>query len=345
MARKPLLDSPWDAVDRSTALPRYGSYRGTLRHVDLTPLVADRFERLARHKRWVWGMVSTKDHAFAFAVVDLGYATSTFGFAWSEGGGMLVDRAMLGAPGLGAVRRDEVDRVRAGFRSVPLLGRLAGRARVSVREPVGSERIEVEVSLPDLVVSGQADLSRGPSPMTAIAPIQRGLVNVTEKRVLAPFTGAALVNGRRIPLGEREDAFFGWDVTDGILARKTRWKWAFAQGRLEDGAPFAFNLVEGFVGAPECTLWIDGRPVPIEEARFDFDPAAPLAPWKVQSGCGAVQLEVAPTALHQDAQDLRVIRSRFVQAIGMGRGVITREGSARRFDRVIAVVEDQDMVW
>lgn len=341
MAREPFEDVPWDAVDRATVSPRYGSYRGALRHVDLAPLVPDRLERLAQHKRWIWAMVSTKELAIAFAVVDLGYASSAFGFAWSPSEGMLVDRALLGAPGFGTVRRDGVDRVRARFRGLPLVG--AGR--VSVGEPVGGERIEVELALPDLVLSGRADLRGAPPPMTAIAPIPGGLVNVTEKRVRAPFTGAALVHGRRVSFGDGDDASFGWDVTDGILARHTRWKWAFAEGRLEDGTPFGLNLVQEFAGAPECTLWLDGELVPVEEGRFRFDPAAPLGPWVVESGCGTVRLEVTPSAMHRDQQDLRLLRSKFVQAIGLGRGVIRHAGRERRFERVVSVVEDQDMLW
>lgn len=340
MARAPLTDAPWDAVDRVTGLPRYGSYRGALRQVDLSRLSPSRLERLAHHKRWVWGMVSTDTLAVTFAVVDLGYATSTFGYVWSAAEGMLVDRAVLGVPGLGSVRRDDVDRVRARFRAPPF----GARASVSVREPTFGDRIEVQVKLDGLTLSGQADL-RGPSPMTAIAKVDGGIVNVTEKRVLAPFVGAALVNGRRIPLGEAERAVLGWDVTDGLLPRATRWKWAFAQGRLMDGGRFALNLVEGFVGAPECTLWIDDVVVPLDEGRFVFDPAAPLGPWRVVSACGGVELEVTPTAMHRDQQDLKVIRSRFVQAIGLGRGVVRHGGKERRFVDVVAVVEDQDMKW
>lgn len=333
-----LADAPWDAVDRVTGLPRHGSYRGALRAVDLTRLSPDRLERLSRHKRWIWAAITTDELVIAIAVVDLGYATSTFGYAWSKTEGMLTDTAQIGLPGLASVRRDGVDRVRAEFRSPPLLP----RHQVRIAEAVGGTRIELDVALPHLVLTGFADHLAGPSPMTAIAPLAGGILNVTEKRVLAPFYGSALIHGRRFDL---EGARFGWDVTEGLLARATRWKWAFCQGRTEEGLPFAFNLVEGFVGEPECTVWIDGVLVPTGEGRFVHTEGAPLEPWKVSTTCGTLSFEVTPTAQHADQQNLGLIRSRFFQALGLGRGTITHGGRTHRFEATPILVEDQDMLW
>jgi hypothetical protein len=336
--RKPLRDVPWEAIDRVTGLPRHGSYRGALRAVELEAMAPDRIERLTRHKRWIWATVSTREFVLAFAVVDLGYATSMFGYAWSASEGMLIDTAQLGLPGLASVRRDGVDRVRARFRSAPL----APRARIAIAEPVGGQRIEVSVSLPSLELTGFADLRSGPPPMTAIAPVAGGILNVTEKRVLAPFLGSALVRGRRFLL---DGADFGWDVTEGLLARRTRWKWAFIQGRTTEGVSFALNLVEGFVGEPECTLWLDGQVIPVGEGRFEHTEGEPLRPWKVKTTCGTVAFEVTPTAQHADQQDLRVIKSRFFQALGLGSGVLSHEGRTHRFEATPIIVEDQDMLW
>lgn len=338
-----LSDVPWDAIDRTTGLPRHGSYRGSLRAVDLTRLSPDPLERLARHKRWVWATVTTRELVIAFAVVDLGYAASTFGYAWSATEGMLVDVAQLGLPMLSRVRRTATDRVHAKYASPPL----APKARVEVREPTGGERIEVDVSLPRLSLHGVASFGGGPVPMTAIAPLagrEGGLLNTTEKRVLAPFAGSAMVNGRRFDL-EPGDAHFGWDVTEGLLGRTTRWKWAFAQGRTVEGTPFALNLVEGFVGEPECTLWIDGRVVPVGEGRFVHDESDPLRPWQGTSTDSAIDFHVTPTAMHSDRQDLKLIKSRFVQALGLGSGVVRAEGKEHRFEGVPIIVEDQDMLW
>lgn len=336
--REPLLDVPWDAVDRATQKARVGSYRGSLRAVDLRALSPDPIERLSRYKRWIWATVTKGDLVIAFAVVDLGYATSTFGYAWSATDGMLCDAAQVGLPGLASVRRDGVDRVRAVFRSPPLLP----RARITLREPAGSRRIETSVVLPGLSVEGFADLDRGPSPMTAIAPLPGGIVNVTEKRVLAPFFGSALVNGRRIEL---DGAHFGWDVTEGLLARATRWRWAFAQGRTTSGLPFALNLVQGFVGEPECTVWLDGKVYPVGEGRFEHTVGEPLEPWRVTTTDGALELSVTPTAMHRDQQNLAVIKSSFFQALGLGSGVLRVDGAEHVFEGTPIIVEDQDMLW
>ena len=52
------------------------------------------------------------------------------------------------------------------------------------------------------------------------------------------------------------------DESAGYHARRTTWRWSAGIGRARDGAPVAWNLVDGVHDAPrasERTVWVDGR--------------------------------------------------------------------------------------
>lgn len=329
-----LTEAPATAVDLATRTPRFGTYRGTIARVELGPLAPDRVERLARHKRWVWVAITRPDLCVVAAVVDLGYVASAFTYVWTGGTELLFDSSHLAAPGFGTVRRTEEHRFLAQLHT-PM-------ARFRVEERAGTGRVEIRASTRGLELRASGDARRGGTPITVVAPIERGVVNVTEKHVRIPVTGSLLAHGRAIDLDGCE---LGYDLTDGLLARKTRWNWAFFGGASVEGPHVALNLVEGFVGAPECCVWIDGAPHLVGEGRFTFDKERPRAPWTLTSTDGAVDLRFAPAAVHEEAQDLKVVRSKFIQPVGRFSGTLTVHSKTLRVEGIPGVVEDQDVVW
>lgn len=335
-----LSDPPREVVDRATLLPRYGSYRGQIPRIELGALARDRFERLATEKRWIYVALTSDEWFVGAAIVDLGYAANAFAFACSRTTGMAVDRSLIGVPGLSRVRQTAVHRLRASFRHP------SGRARIEQRD--GDPTIELAFELPELGIHARLDTRSAPAAITAVAPIERGIVNTTEKRALLPVSGAMLVRGKRVEL---EGALGGYDFTHGLLARRTRWNWAYLQGRATSGEKVGLNLVQGFVGEPECALWVDGELFPLAEGRFAYDAARPLAPWKVTTEDGAVDLEMDPLGMHAERTDLRIVRSRFVQPVGVYRGTIRvpatagHEARTLTLEHALGVTEDQDVVW
>lgn len=335
-----LAEIPRQVIDPRTQAPAWGSYRGAFRRTELASLVRDPLERLATEKRWVWGAVATERALVAWAIVDLGYASSAFAFAWDRERGMIVDRSMMGVPRLCRVRQSASARIDARF--VHPRGSLRMRARD------GDPAIEVAIELRELALHATLEERGAPPSLTAVAPVPGGVVSTTEKRALMPVRGSALIAGRRVSL---DDAVGGYDLTHGLLARRTRWNWAFLMGRARPsrpgqcGEPVALNLVQGFVGAPECAVWIGGEPVLVAEGRFDFAPDAPEGPWRVRSADGAVDLAFAPGGVHAEHRDLGLVRARFVQPVGTFDGTIQVAGRTLVLDRVPGVVEDQDVVW
>jgi hypothetical protein len=185
-----------------------------------------------------------------------------------------------------------------------------------------------------------------PPPIGAIAALPappRGLFNATEKGVLMPAVGEVIAGGRHYDL---EGGLGGYDFTSGMLQRHTAWRWAFALGRARGAERVALNLVQGFVGEPECGVWIDGELFPVSEGRIDYTEGQPLAPWTVRTRLGEVDLRFEPGDVHAEAHDFKVVASKFLQPAGSYSGTIRLPGREPiALDRVLGVVEDQDVVW
>lgn len=337
--------APREPIDPSSLEPRYGTYRGVLSHHDLAPLRGSLRDRVFREKRWIYVALVRRPWTIACAIVDLGYAQTLFGFACHEARGLVADlRSTPGLPGLSGVRRDGVWRIDARLRS-PL-------ARATIREARGRETLELEVSSRALDLRATLDVGAGAPGLTAIAPIRGGRVNVTEKRALAPIRGSARVGDTHVEL---DGGYGGVDLTVGLLARETRWNWAFFMGETTSGEPIAMNLVEGFVGAPECGLFGASRVDRLAEGRFELpgraDTQSPnerarvLAPWRIRTSDEACDLVFTPIGVHDESLDLGVLRSRFVQPIGTFSGTVRRGGTTLRLLDVPGVVEDQDVRW
>ncbi len=342
------LPAPSSVVDPRSGRARHGTYRGTVDDVDLAALrgSAGRFSRVLREKRWVYATIVRAPWMFSVVVVDLGYAQTAFGFAFHEERGLVADvRSIPGVPRVSRVRQDAVHRIDAKLRGPG--------ARVDIRERRGERVLTLHATLPGLELRASLDLTKAAPPLTAIAPVRGGVIDVTEKQALAHVRGAALVAGERVDL---DGGLGGFDFTVGLLARETRWNWAFLMGATESGEPIALNLVEGFVGAPECALFGSDGLHALSEGRFELPPAARagesfgdrarhLAPWRVRTAAGECDLTFTPRAVHDEALDLGLVRSRFVQPIGSFRGTIRRGDETLRIAHAMGVVEDQDVRW
>jgi hypothetical protein len=114
--------APPHAVDPRSGRARHGTYRGTVGSADLGSLAPSLLARTFREKRWVYATFVRAPWMISIAIVDLGYAQTTFAFAFHEERGLVTDLpSMPGVPRLSRVRQDGVHRIDAA-----LLGR--GRA-------------------------------------------------------------------------------------------------------------------------------------------------------------------------------------------------------------------------
>ena len=351
--RDALLPAAPTSVATTQGEPRFGTYQGELPEVDLPKLLGRwapaRATRLLKRKRWHYTFAATPEVAALFAVVDLGYSASAFAVAIDlKERRPLCDVSFLGAPGPMVALGDKPGAgLSASFRT--LGGKLA------IRRGEEDERYQVEVdvsrvrtgSLNTFQWAGELLVAGGPPALTVIAPVEGdGLVNVTMKRNGLLSFGSLEAGGKRFRL---DGGVGGIDYTQGYLARHTAWRWAFAAGRLADGTPVGLNLVEGFnesnAEANENALWLGDRLYPLARARFEYDAKDLLAPWRMTTVDGAVDLRFQPIHVHREERNLRLIVSHFAQPVGFFEGTVKVGSRTLQLSQVPGVSEDQDMLW
>lgn len=342
------LEAPPSSVldPRSHALIP-GSFRGGLPPaVDLgaldvggLPIVGGPLFRVVHEKRWIYAAVSAGDLFLGAAIVKLGYAANAFVFAFDRASGrMLADVSLVGPAFFAAVNDAPSEGASAHFTS-PF-----PRASITWQRGCGEGAFTLAVRAGEVAIDARLATMGGPPPIGAVTGLgSKGLVNATEKGALLAVTGEARIAGRTVSL---DGGLGGYDYTHGYLARHTAWNWAFLLGRAASGERVGLNLVQGFVGEPECALWIDDALHPLAEGRFTFDPKRPLAPWQIRTADESVDLRFEPGGIHQEHKDLGVVTSRFIQPVGCFSGTIRVPGRAPLvLDRALGVVEDQDVLW
>jgi hypothetical protein len=286
----------------------------------------------------VYVAIASEEVFVAVAIARFGYAATCFGYVLDATSmRMIATASVLGPPMACRVADRMTARSLASFE-------FAG-VKAGFESAAGWPSYFIDVDLRELRLRAGLDAADAPPAMTAIArvgPARHGLVNTTEKRALLSARGELEVGHRRFDL---DGALGGYDYTHGLLARHTVWRWAFAMGRARTGERVAFNLVQGFVGEPECTAWIDGQVFPLREGRFSFDAESPLSEWRVTTADGAVDLRFTPGGMHSEAKNLGVVSSRFVQPAGSYRGTLRAGGRELELEGVLGVTEDQEVTW
>jgi hypothetical protein len=325
-----LSPAPRAFVDPATGAPAFGSYTGPLPPIDLGGIAL--VDRALRRKKWFYVAVASDEVWVSLAIVRMGYATSAFAFVFDvPARRMLVDRTVLGPPRAAEIVDDP--------HASGMVARFAfGRSKLALERRGTS--CELTVRLADVAIDVFFDESTAPPSVAAIAQLGPDLVSATEKRALAKVRGSVVAAGRRISL---DGGMAGYDYTHGLMPRNTRWKWAFAMGRAKDGAPIAFNVVQGFVGEDECAAFRSDRVFPIREPRIDFDVDHPERPWRLVAN--GVDLTFDVGAVHEQRTNIVLVRSRFLQPVGTFSGTLTIGDRAVELDGVPGVVEDQDVLW
>lgn len=341
-----------NAVVDSKGAPRFGTYRGELPMIALDRLSGE-FEpawwkKKIRRKRWKYVLAVTDEVLMGQAIVDGQYFSNAFYYVvdlYQEE--MIARGSFVGIPGVqGDVNDHPGSQHRARFTSGGvdlLIQRGEEGGPYHWQSQIGAARL---MQPGGLVMDAEIDPRRGAPALTAIAPVSKGgVVNITQKWAGLPLKGDLRVGSRSYRL---DQGLGGLDYSQGILARRTAWKWAMALGYLSDGRRVGINIVAGFNDdhptANENGLWIEDRLIPLGRARFDYDLEDPSLPWSVQTLDKNLELYFQPYYVHREDKNLGVITSHFIQPAGRFEGRLKLDGEIHDLF-LSGVTEDQDVYW
>ncbi|MFG6433381.1 DUF2804 domain-containing protein [Roseateles sp. LYH14W] len=308
--------------------PAHGRYAGRIARMDwsaLDPRPGWLWRRL-HHKRWHYVGLGNAAVFIGVAIVDVGWASSAFAYLFDrESRRLLADWRQDGLPGLQAHVGD-----------APLAGAHAWfrgpGARLSLRHEAG-DRLHLNVTTSALRVKAELDLAAMAPPLLAIGPIAGGLAHATQKTSALPVRGWAEAGGRSFDL---DTAWAAVDASNGLLARDTAWRWASAHR-----PGIGFNLQQGYFGGQENVLWLDGQPIALGAAQFDFDATRPLSPWRVATDDGLLDLVFTPEGARDADKHLGFAASRYVQPIGCFNGMV----NGKAVTDLLGVTEDHRSRW
>jgi hypothetical protein len=327
-----LAPAPRAPVDAS-GQPAFGAYAGECAEISWArldgPYARNALWRLLHLKRWHYVSLAGPDLCAALLVADVGYAANAFLYLFDRKERLLLaDRSFLGIPGLMA---EVAAHAGPGART-----RWNG-AGAEITFDRGANGWTLLARAPgDFAVEASLALPAAPT-LCAVARIEGGVANCTHKTLCLPAQGEVRVGGRRFDL----DGHFGaLDHTSGLLARDTSWRWASAtRGDL------GVNLVQGFNGAVENAVWLDGRVYPVGAAEISYDVAAPQDSWRIRTVDGAVDLTFRPEGERRKDVDLYVARSRYLQGIGAMSGRLRVGGREVQVTDLCGVTEDHSARW
>lgn len=328
----PLPAAPIRLLD-DEGRPRFGRFAGQAGPIDwralAPPFARGRWWRRFHHKRWHYVALCTDRVFCAVAIVDLGWTSTAFAYAFDRtDGAMLADVSRDGLPGLSARLADHAG-ASSRFRT------RRSRIAIDVRAD-GSHRLALHDDGLDI------DAEFGPAPLPlllAVGPVAQGAVHATQKSSGMPLRGTLRAAGKTYGL---DGGVASLDYSNGLLARDTAWRWASAH-TLDMG----FNLQAGYFGDNENALWLDGALHALGPARFDFDAADPLSPWRVSTDDGLLDLRFTPAGARRGDKNLLVAASRYVQPIGTFSGWVRSapDGPKRAVTRMAGVTEDHASRW
>lgn len=301
---------------------------------------ARRLQRAIALKRWHFIGIATDRLYLSAAVVDGGYAGSAFVCLVDlESGTTLKNLSFLGIPRLSLQVNDKAGAgARASFRQ---LG-----ASIELWRSEQSSKYHLAIKAGDLEVEAGFDVASAPPPLMVQGLPQNELMAVTQKTNLMPTLGCIRLSSKRFNL---EGGFASLDYSSGYFPRVTEWRWGFAQGRLPDGTPVGFNLADGnnLGGQNENGLWIGDQLFCLDRAEFFFDRKNVVAPWRLKTVDGLVDLSFAAKGVHREDRNLFIVKSRFAQVLGRYSGTIRHPETGQIYElkTLPGVAEDQSVKW
>lgn len=326
-----LAAAPARIIDErgQVAMGRFAGRTGPIDWAQLAPpLRRSAWWRHFHHKRWHYVALAGDELFCAVAIVDLGWTSTAFAYAFDRRVGKVVaSLSQDGVPGLSARLADCVDgNSQFRFPGTRIDIRATGDGGHSLA--LRCRQFEIDASL-----------RAGAPLLLAVGAVDGGAVHATQKSPGCALSGSVRIGARHASL---DGGVASFDYSNGLLARDTSWRWACAHG-----PSLGFNLQAGYFGANENALWLDGELIALGAASFALRQDDPLAPWHIHTDDGLLDLHFQPEGARRQDRKLIVAASRYVQPIGTFSGLVKahRDAPGRPVRALVGVTEEHQSRW
>lgn len=324
--------------------PHYGIFSGApeqinWRDFDFRSPMGRRRGALAKWRRYhqfqYFGLVSD-ELIGGCALADISLLTVGFVYLFQPSTGRMIERQFKRPLGLGTAFSTQPNAGVCELRSGANLLRLdnQGATKSLLVELDDGTRIEASFSEEQF------------QPMCICTP------TAVDGWVYAQKVAGVRCQGRvQSALGDYElaaiDAFAHHDWSAGYMRPETNWNWACLSGPV-GATRVGLNLSCGVneTSFSENCYWLDGQLLPVGGVQFQFDREQPLAPWRIVSGDGQVELTFRGHGLHRERLNLGLLASNFKQVFGCFQGTLRPPGRPPiHIDNLWGFVEDQYVKW
>ena len=317
--------------------PCMGRFAGQVGAIDWSglsaPYARSGLWRYFHHKRWQYIALSTQELFCGIAIVDIGWTNTAFAYAFDRRQRkQAAAYSQDGLPGLTA-------RIGDSLLGASRFRRFGQWIDFRPRSPTGGQGFRLGLRCGDFGIDAEIDAPAAAPFLLAIGPIANGAVHATQKSPGMAMRGDVRVGGGRYDLS---GGVASLDYSNGLLARETAWRWASAHS-----LTLGFNLQAGYFGGRENALWLDGRLIPLGNARFDYDATDPMAPWHIHTDDGLLDLQFQPEGIRRENKNLLIAASRYVQPIGSFSGWVkpAHDAAPHMVERLAGVTEDHYSRW
>lgn len=274
-----------------------------------TPLHRANLRGWGRKKRWEYWAVQSPDMVLAVTVSDLDYA-GLHAVWFLDPLGIEHSASALTPPkplSLPATAGSQPVRITAGGLEVELAPSADGM-RLFAR--TAELTADIEITRP-----------AGHQSMAVVVPWSAKRFQYTVKENTLPARGTVTTAAGSYEFGE--DSWGTWDLGRGKWPYRITWNWGSGSGSVGDhiiGLQVGGAWTDG-TGSTENALMVDGVTHKLsEELSWAYRTDDWMAPWRISSSSGAVDLTFQPTYVRSDRTELGVIGNDTHQCFGVWSG-------------------------
>lgn len=315
------------ALDAGAGRPAAsGRYRGTI--ADLSTAAWDSDCGLASRRRlqrkgWMYFSAVTERYSVGYAIVDAGLVATAFIYVYDREQRRLIEEKATLPLGFAANFAPD-------WRQPWQLAQRGKRWQITPN----ADGWQVRFDGPQMSVA--MDVARGGDGLSAVSSAPGRPFHHTWKLCALPVSLHISFDGTKTDVA----ASGALDFTLGYPPRSSLWNWASLDGVTADGRKLGVNLVAHFMNGLENALWLGNELIPLAQATFDYDPAQLMAPWRVRSEDGIVDVTFTPEGQRAEHLNALLLRSRFAQPFGRFEGRIGDQAVAG-----FGVVEQHEALW